>query len=141
VGSKIDGSKNRLDYCIVGHFLRQMIPLITQQTFAISGDFENGYPLYHPDLSTSNIFVDSDFNITCVTDWEFSSTVPISTLLVKPSLPHPRDEVDTTLVPTFRASFTHHFLQGKDIKLNPEFWDSTRRANGEEIADKIEKNL
>ena len=128
VGSKIDSSKNRLDYCVAGHFLRQMIPLITQQPFAILGDFENGYPLSHPDISTSNIFVDSDFNITCVTDWAFSSTVPISTLLVTPSLPHPRDEVDTTLVPTFRASFTDHFLQGKDIKLNPEFWDSTRRA-------------
>ena len=94
----------------------------------ISGDFENRYPLYYPDLSISNIFVDSDFNITCITDWVFSSTVPISTLLVTPSLPYLRDEVDMTLVPTFGASFTHHFLQGKDIKLNPEFWDSTRRV-------------
>ncbi|TVY13106.1 hypothetical protein LARI1_G008763 [Lachnellula arida] len=121
-------SANRLDYCVAGHLLRQMIPFITPQPFAISGNFENGYPLSHPDISTSNIFVDSDFNITCVIDWAFSSTVPISTLLVTPSLPHPRDEVDTTLVPTFRASFTRHFLRGKDIKLNPEFWDSTRRA-------------
>ncbi|TVY40200.1 hypothetical protein LOCC1_G006692 [Lachnellula occidentalis] len=128
VGSKIDSSKNRLDYCVAGHFLRQMIPLITQQPFVTSGDFEDGYPLSHPDISTSNIFVDSDFNITCVIDWAFSSTVPISTLLVTPSLPHPRDEVDTTLVPTFRASFMDHFLQEKDIKLSPKFWDSTRRA-------------
>ncbi|PVH75188.1 hypothetical protein DL98DRAFT_427920, partial [Cadophora sp. DSE1049] len=120
--------KNRMDYCVAGHFVRQMIPLITQQPFAIPGDFENGYPLAHPDISTSNIFVDSGFNITCVIDWAFSSTVPISTLLVTPSLPHPRDEVDATLIPTFRASFTHHFLEGKDIKLNPEFWETTRRA-------------
>jgi len=125
VGSKIDNSKNRLDYCIAGHFLRKMIPLnlISRQSFAT-----NGFPLYHPDLSTSNIFVDDDFNITCIIDWAFSSTVPISTLLMAPSLPHPRDEVDTALVPTLTASFTRPFFQGKDVKLDPEFWDSTRRA-------------
>jgi hypothetical protein len=88
----------------------------------------DGYPLGHPDLSTSNIFVDDDFNITCIIDWAFSSTVPISTLLMTPSLPHPRDEVDTTLVPSFRVSFIDNFFQGKDIKLDSEFWDSTRRA-------------
>ncbi|KAK0120437.1 hypothetical protein ONS96_010651 [Cadophora gregata f. sp. sojae] len=128
VGAKIDGSKNSLDYCVAGHFLRQMIPLITQQSFATAGNFGNAYPLSHPDISTSNVFLDSDFNITCVIDWAFSSTVPISTLLITPSLPHPRDEVDSTLVPAFRSNFTHHFLQGKDVKFNQEFWDSTRRA-------------
>ncbi|KAF4630908.1 hypothetical protein G7Y89_g7225 [Cudoniella acicularis] len=128
VGSKIDSSKNRLDYCIAGHFLHNMIPLISQQTPAIFSDFANGYPLCHPDLSTSNIFVDCDFNITCIIDWAFSSTVPISALLVTPGLPHPRDEADTTLAPTFRASFIQHFLQGKDFKLNAEFWDHTRIA-------------
>ena len=76
VGSKIDSSKNRLDYCITGHFLRKIIPSITRQSFAILDDI-NKYPLGHPDLSTSNIFVDDDFNITCIIDWAFSSTVPI----------------------------------------------------------------
>jgi hypothetical protein len=127
VGSKIDSSKNRLDYCTAGYFLQKMIPSISQRSFTTLGDL-NGNPLGHPDLSTSNIFVDDDFNITCIIDWAFSSTVPISTLLTTPSLPHPRDKVDNTLVPTFRASFTHHFFQGKDIKLDPEFWESTRRA-------------
>lgn len=127
MGSKIDSSKNRLDYCIATHFLRQMVPSLSRQSFAALADI-NGYPLSHPDLSTSNIFVDDDFNITCIIDWEFSSTVPISTLLMTPSLPHPRDEFDTTLVPSFRASFIYHFFQGQDIKLDSEFWDSTRRA-------------
>jgi hypothetical protein len=128
LGSKIDSSKNRLDYCIAGHFLRKMIAAIGPQSFATLGNLENRFPLWHPDLSTSNTFVDDDFNITCIIDWAFSSTVPISTLLTTPSLPHPRDDVDTTLVPTFRASFTRQFFEGKDIKLDPEFWDSTRRA-------------
>jgi hypothetical protein len=125
VGSKIDSSKNRLDHCIAGHFLRKMIPAIGPQSFATLG---SGFPLWHPDLSTSNIFVDNDFNITCIIDWAFSSTVPISTLLTTPSLPHPRDEVDTTLDHTFRASFTHQFFQGKDAKPDLEFWDSSRRV-------------
>lgn len=128
VGSKIDNSKNRLDYCTAGHFLRKMIPSINQQLFVPLGDFENRFPLYHPDLSTGNIFVDDDFNITCIIDWAFSSTVPMSTLLMTPGLPHPRDEVDATLVSSFRTSFTHPFCQGNNIELDPEFWNATRQA-------------
>jgi hypothetical protein len=128
LGSKIDSSKNRLDYCIPGHFLQKMIPEIGPQSFTTLETLGSGFPLWHPDLSTSNISVDNEFNITCIIDWAFSSTVPISTLLMTPSLPHPRDEVDPTLVPTFRASFTHQFFEGKAVKLDPEFWDSTRRA-------------
>src|SRR6266536_1288975 len=74
VGSKIDSSKNRLDYCIAGHFLRKMVPSLSHQSSSALGNI-NGYPLRHPDISTSNIFVDDDFNITCIIDWAFSSTV------------------------------------------------------------------
>jgi hypothetical protein len=80
-----------------------MIATIGPQSYATLGNLENGFPLWHPDLSMSNTFVDDDFNII---DWAFSSTVPISTLLMTPSLPHPRDDIDMILVPTFRASFT-----------------------------------
>ncbi|KAH9203327.1 hypothetical protein DL95DRAFT_504629 [Leptodontidium sp. 2 PMI_412] len=45
-----------------------------------------------------------------------------------PSFPHPRDDVDTTLVSIFRASFTRRFCRGRDVKLDPELWDCTRRA-------------
>lgn len=123
IGSKIDSSTNRLDYCITGHFLQEMIPTISRQLFKNFGDL-NGYPICHPDLSSNNIFIDEDFNITCIIDWEFSSTVPISTLLMTPNLPHPRDEVDAKLVRAFRASFAHHF--GHDI--DSELWDSTQRT-------------
>lgn len=115
VSSKIDSSKNRLDYYTAGHFLRKMIPVISQ--FSGTLDDLDGYPLCHPDLSSSNIFVNEDFTITCIIDWEFCSTVPIPALLMTPSLPHPRDEIDTTLANAFRVG----------IDLDPIFWDSTRR--------------
>ena len=105
-----------------------MIPSISHKSFATLGDLKHGFPLCHPDLSTSNIFIDDKFNITCIIDWAFSSTVPMSTLLMTPGLPHPRDEVETRLVSAFRAGFTHHLSQRKDLKLHPEFWDNSRNV-------------
>lgn len=123
VGSKIDNSKNRVGYCVAGHFLQEMIPLICAQSSAGSG-----FPLYHPDLSTSNIFVDRDSNITCIIDWAFASTVPISTLLAAPGLPHPRDGVDPALASIFRDSFTRSLFPESDAELDSSLWDSSRRA-------------
>lgn len=105
IGLKLDSSKNRVDYCMVGHFLQKMIPSICEQTSGNSGCFE-GYPLSHPDLSTSNIFIDDEFNITCIIDWALSSTVPMSTLLTTPSFPHPRDDVDLSLSPIFKSGLS-----------------------------------
>jgi hypothetical protein len=48
-------------------------------------------------------------------------------LLVTPCFPHPRSDIEPALVEDFRSSFTRHFSRGKNIKLNPEFWDYTRR--------------
>lgn len=126
VGAKVDNSTNRLNYCIVGHFLRQMIPVLSQEPLVV-GEIDRGYSLSHPDLSPSNIFVDQDFNITCIIDWEFSSTVPTPVLLITPSFPHPRDDIEPASVDAFRAGFTHHFCHGSTIKPNPKFWDSTRQ--------------
>ncbi|KFY41658.1 hypothetical protein V494_02856 [Pseudogymnoascus sp. VKM F-4513 (FW-928)] len=120
IGSKIDNSRNRTDYCVAGHFLREMIPLICAPSSASSG-----FPLCHPDLSTSNIFVDHDFNITCIIDWAFASTVPISTLLATPGLPHPRDEVGPALASIFQDSFTRSIFPGSDGELNSSLWDSS----------------
>ncbi|KAI9736400.1 MAG: hypothetical protein M1818_006133 [Claussenomyces sp. TS43310] len=118
----------RLDYCIAGNFLKGIIPSLGQQSSATLGVLEGEVPIAHPDFSMDNIFVDDDFNITCIIDWAFSSTVPISTLLMTPGLPHPRDEVDMTLIHHFRAGFISHLFREKGIDLDPEFWHSTRRA-------------
>ncbi|KAH8790564.1 hypothetical protein BGZ57DRAFT_939132 [Hyaloscypha finlandica] len=76
--------------------LREFETFLAHQSIVI--DSKSEYPLRYPDLSTGNVFVDNDLNITYIIDWAFSSTVPISTLLTTLSLPYPRDEVDTTLL-------------------------------------------
>jgi hypothetical protein len=76
----------------------------------------------------SNIFIDDDFNLTSIIDWTSSSTVPLSTLLITPSFPHPRHEVDTALIPVFKDSLIHHFSQVNKKILDPQSWDSTRSS-------------
>ncbi|KAB8264394.1 hypothetical protein BDV32DRAFT_135311 [Aspergillus pseudonomiae] len=62
VGCKIDSSDNRLDYIITGEHISKLN--------------YNSFPLCHSDLSVNNIYVDDDYNITCIIDWAFCSSVP-----------------------------------------------------------------
>lgn len=55
------------------------------------------FVLEHPDLNHSNIFVDRDFAITGIIDWEYASTVPLETLCVPPHLPGRRDPLPLQL--------------------------------------------
>ncbi|KAF2189972.1 hypothetical protein K469DRAFT_625997, partial [Zopfia rhizophila CBS 207.26] len=128
VGSKIDSSKNRLDYFIAGRLLEGMIPSLISESEAFASTFGDGFPICHPDLSTSNIFVDDDFNITCIIDWAFSSSVPNATLLMTPGLPHPRDETEASLTSSFRAGFTDRFNKEGSKMIHPAFWENTRKA-------------
>ena len=106
VQSKIDGSENRSDYVIAGEVLSEMI---TRRTNDVSNTFLNDrkyrFSIHHPDLSVDNIFVDKDFNITCIIDWAFCSSVPLSILLTAPGLPQSRYEVDVSLLPAFENGF------------------------------------
>ncbi|EDN90806.1 predicted protein [Sclerotinia sclerotiorum 1980 UF-70] len=77
---------NRLDYCIAEHYLRDMLPSIDVPASTIPSEFVNEYPLHHPDLSSGNIFVDEGFNISCIIDGAFCSTVPMPILLTTPKL-------------------------------------------------------
>lgn len=52
VGSKLDSSDNRLDYIIAGDSLRDIIQRLDPETTLES------FPLYQPDLSVNNIYVD-----------------------------------------------------------------------------------
>ncbi|OBT77340.1 hypothetical protein VF21_03433 [Pseudogymnoascus sp. 05NY08] len=79
------------------------------------------------DLSTSNIFVDSDLDITCVIDWAFASTVPVSTALITPGLPHPRDGTEQFLDLAFKSGFVADRPHG-EAKLELSLWECTRRA-------------
>ena len=108
VGSKIDSSENRVDYVVAGDVLSDQIRNLT-------GDFPNSpsngsepcFSIHHPDLSVNNIFVDVESNITCIIDWAFCSTVPLSTLLTAPGLPQSRDELDVSLLSMFELGFQH----------------------------------
>ena len=61
------------------------------------------FSIYHSDLSINNIYVDEHFNITCIIDWAFTSSVPFSMLLT--ALPQSRDEIDPSLLPAFENGF------------------------------------
>lgn len=60
IDDKIEGNRNRLSYCIAGQLLHEMIPHLVSS--------EKKFFLSHPDLHLGNIFLDDDFNITCIID-------------------------------------------------------------------------
>lgn len=66
VGAKIDSAENRLDYILISDILRGIIDRRTKDCPKVT--LSEPFPLQHPDLSASNIFVDDDFNITSVID-------------------------------------------------------------------------
>jgi hypothetical protein len=128
LGSKIDSSKNRLDYFIAGRFLESMIPSFTTESDTSIGSFEVGYPLHHRDLSVSNVFVDEDYNITCIIHWAFASSVLIAMLLATPGLPHPRGEIEPALDSAFRARVAKYFMRENNVTLHHIVWEMTRKV-------------
>lgn len=106
VGSKIESSQNRVDYTLGALALLDLLPSLAKQEDPIEC---RGFPLYHPDLSTNNLFVDADLNVTCIIDWACTSSVSKSMLLICPGLPHSRDKLHPCLV----HSFEEGFIEGK----------------------------
>ena len=107
VQSKIDGSDNRTDYVIAKEALSEIITRWTNKSDFPLNDRRHRFSIHHPDFSVDNIFVDEGFNITCIIDWAFCSSVPLSVLLTAPGLPQSRDEVDVSLLPAFENGFRH----------------------------------
>ena len=68
-------------------------------------DCRERFPIHHPDLSVNNIFVDDEYNITCIIDWTFCSSVPLSVLLTPPGLPQSRNEAEPSLLSMFECGF------------------------------------
>lgn len=104
LGSKIDGSDNRLDYVIVGDLLAEMRSKWATKIYP-EEVFEGVNSLHHPDLSVNNIFIDKEYNITCIIDWAFCSSVPLSMTLTPPGLPQSRDEISERLFIEFDKGF------------------------------------
>ncbi|KAF4437242.1 RNase H domain containing [Fusarium acutatum] len=110
IGGKVEGNKNRLDFCIAGQFLSEMVPYLASP--------EENFVLCHPDLHLGNIFVDDDFNITCIIDWSSAAASPTAELLSTPglngSLSPPK--------PSFIAAFRSRFCNGSQT-LGPQLWE------------------
>lgn len=99
---------NRLSYCIAGQFLRDMIPRLST---------ENGYfTLSDPDLYLGNIFVDEDFNITCIIDCGSASSGPVTELLATLELGNSA----TPPLEEFTAAFKSGFCQESQYHL--DYW-------------------
>ncbi|KAE8330985.1 hypothetical protein BDV39DRAFT_212421 [Aspergillus sergii] len=79
VGCKIDSSDNRLDYIIAAEALRDMVPRWLQYIPKLDS---NSFPLCHSDLSVNNIYIDNNYDITCIIDWAFCSSVPEAMALI-----------------------------------------------------------
>ncbi len=108
VQSKIDSSDNRTDYVIARDVLSEMITRWTNNASKfLLDDRKHRFSIHHPDFSVDNIFVDEGFNITCIIDWAFCSSVPLSILLTAPGLPQSRYEVDVSLLPAFENGFRY----------------------------------
>lgn len=101
IGDKIDSANNRLDYIIAGGALREIV-----QGLELTSVNPGSFPLHHADLSVNNIYVDDAYNITCIIDWAFASSVPESMLLSSPGLPQPRYE----LSPDLHIPFINGFI-------------------------------
>lgn len=100
VNDKIDCSDNRIQYHTAGKIVEEILP-----QFCPTENTGRGFPLGHVDLSSSNIFVDDDCNITCIIDWEFASTMPLAQLLIPPGIPNQRRKTTPEDAAAFRAGF------------------------------------
>ena len=108
VQSKIDSAENRVDYVTAGEILSDtMTEWIDNLSNGLSNGSEPRFAIHHPDLSFNNIFVDEESNITCIIDWAFCSTVPVSLLLTAPGLPQSRYELDASLSSMFELGFQY----------------------------------
>lgn len=103
VGGKIDSSDNRLDFISAGNTLQR---IIQQWRLMLPKTTPGSFPLCHADLSVNNIYVEDNYNITCIIDWAFSSSVPEAMLLTPPGLPQSRNELSQDLIFAFRRGFS-----------------------------------
>lgn len=75
-------ARDRVEYTSVGLAILDFVPLLTERENQI---ISPAFPLFHPDLSLNDLFVDDDLNVTCIIYWAAcTSSVPKSMLLVCP---------------------------------------------------------
>ncbi|KAF5003578.1 hypothetical protein FDECE_9892 [Fusarium decemcellulare] len=120
IGQKIEHSKNILFYCIAGQLLSEMIPYL-------SSSVRNSFTLSHPDLHLGNVYVDEDFNVTCIIDWSSTSTGPVSELLVAPSLASSAARPSKCLITAYRSGFSQRVTEVTPGLPNSDVWAISER--------------
>ncbi|KAL4987617.1 kinase-like domain-containing protein [Aspergillus falconensis] len=123
VGCKTDSSNNRLDYIIAGDALRDIV-----RKLEFPAVNPGSFPLCHADLSVNNIYVDDDYNITCIIDWAFASSVPESVLLAPPGLPQFSDEISPELHTSFIDGFVAAIPRAVDQKNSSRYCENLDRG-------------
>ncbi|KZF19760.1 hypothetical protein L228DRAFT_241513 [Xylona heveae TC161] len=106
VGLKGDNSYNRTDLVVAGDLMLECIGELTKCSPRVT-DGQGRFPIYHPDLSANNFFVDDQYNITCVLDWSFASTAPMSVLVNALEVPASRSIIDESLITSFAEGLGH----------------------------------
>jgi hypothetical protein len=113
-GSKIDSAENRMDYLLAGEIIVDLLKQWRARWLRDSiTDCPNTFPLCHPDLSVNNIFIDHEYNITCIIDWAFCTSVPLPELLTMPGLPQSRNEIEQSLKTPFEDGFRQAARMGR----------------------------
>ncbi|KAJ5382832.1 Aminoglycoside phosphotransferase [Penicillium concentricum] len=110
VGQKIDGATNKVDYIIAALTLSRLISQYARNWSEITTS-PASFPLCHPDLTTTNIFVDDQYNITCIIDWAYTTAVPFPFLLSPPGFPQSRHKLDER----FCLGFSHGFKDAASL--------------------------
>lgn len=105
--SKIDSLDNRVDFVIAREILLETITKWVDDL--LDDDCEHRFVLHHLNLSVNNIYIDEDFNITCIIDWAFCFAVPFFLLLMVLDLSQSRHEVNASLFSTFEHKFREAF--------------------------------
>ncbi|KGO67795.1 Aminoglycoside phosphotransferase [Penicillium italicum] len=103
VGQKVDGAANRVDYIIAANVVNRLIFEYGHKWSGVTNPVS--FALCHPDLTMGNIFVDDQYNITCIIDWAFATTVPLPLLLTPPGFPQSRHKLDEKFYLGFREGF------------------------------------
>jgi hypothetical protein len=105
VQSKINSSNNRVNFVIAKEIFSETITKWIDDL--LDNDREHRFVLHHSNLSVNNIYIDEDFNITCIINWAFCFAVLLFMLFTVLNFSQSRHEVNASLFSTFEHEFRH----------------------------------
>src|SRR5579859_1414538 len=97
---------NQLDFQVFATLMHEMMP-----DMGLTPSDDTDFPLEHADLGVHNIFIDEDFNITCIIDWSLWSSVPLVTLITHAPLPSRSHDIGEAERGAFERGFEEEELK------------------------------